>query len=238
MAIYKLVWDDFCSWYLEMVKPAYQQPIDKATLEATLRFFNNLLQELHPFMPFITEEIWHLLDERGEHDSIMVTIIPEPGSYDEGILKQFEFAEEVIIALRNLRKEKNIPSKDPIRLMIRKNLSEKPDTTFDEVVMKLCGVSELTYVEDKVPDAATVIVRATEFYVPISREVNKEEEILKLNEELAYYRGFLSRVEKQLANERFVNSAPPKVVEAERKKQSDAQARISVLEEQLRSFGN
>lgn len=237
MALYKLVWDDFCSWYLELVKPAYQQPVDRTTMDATIRFFNNLLQELHPFLPFITEEIWHLIEERGEHESIMVTRIPDPGPFDEEILRRFEYAEEVIIALRNLRKEKNIPAKDQIRLMIRKNLNEQPDTTFDEVVMKLCGINELKYVDEKVADAAAVIVRTTEFYIPLTQEINRDEEILKLNEELAYYRGFLARVEKQLANENFVRNAPERVVDAERKKQADAQARIQVLEEQLRALG-
>jgi valyl-tRNA synthetase len=236
MAIYKLVWDDFCSWYLELVKPAYQQPIDRTTLDATLRFFNNLLQELHPFLPFITEEIWHILEERGEHESIMVTRIPAPGSFDETILKKFDYAEEVIIAMRNLRKENNISARDSIRLMIRKNMDEKPDTTFDEVVMKLCGISELTYVTEKIPDAATVIVRTTEFYVPVLKKADKAEEIAKLKEELKYYRGFLSRVEKQLGNTRFVDNAPANVVESERKKQADAQARLRVIEEQLRSL--
>jgi valyl-tRNA synthetase len=237
MAIYKLVWDDFCSWYLEMVKPGYQQPIDKATMDATVRFFNNILLELHPYLPFITEEIWHILGERGDHESIMVTRVPEHEPFDEGLLNRFAFAEEVVIAIRNLRKDKDIPAKESIRLMIRKNLEEQPDTTFDTIVMKLCGISELTYVAEKVADAASVIIRTTEFYVPVTHEVNKEEEILKLNEELAYYRGFLSKVDEKLSNEKFVNSAPPKVVESERKKQSDARARIRVLEDQLMSLG-
>jgi valyl-tRNA synthetase len=236
MAIYKLVWDDFCSWYLEMVKPAYQQPIDKATMDATLRFFNNILLELHPYLPFITEEIWHILEERGEHESIMVARVPEPGTFDEEMLRRFEFAEEVVIALRNLRKDKEIPAKESIRLMIRKNMDEQPDTAFDPVVMKLCGISELGYVTEKIADAASVIVRTTEFYVPVKQEVNKEEEIRKVNEELAYYRGFLAKVEEKLGNEKFVSGAPAKVVESERKKQSDALARIRVLEEQLASL--
>lgn len=236
MAIYKLIWDDFCSWYLELVKPGYQQPVDKKTMEATLGFFTRLLQELHPFMPFITEEIWHLLKERDAHESIMITRITAPVAFDEKILKKFEYAEEVIIAIRNLRKEHNISFRDPIRLMIRKNNDETPDTTFDEVVMKLCGISELTYVTEKQEGVATVIVRTTDFYVPLTGNVNKEEEIRKVTEELAYYKGFLAKVERQLSNENFVDHAPAKVVEGERKKQSDAQARIRVLEEQLREL--
>jgi valyl-tRNA synthetase len=236
MAIYKMVWDDFCSWYLEMVKPAYQQPIDKATMDATVRFFNNILLELHPYLPFITEEIWHILGERGDHESIMVTRVPEPEPFDEGLLNRFAFAEEVVIALRNLRKDKDIPAKESIRLMVRKNLDAPPDTTFDSVVMKLCGISELTYVTEKVADAASVIVRATEFYVPVKQQVNKAEEIRKLNDELAYYRGFLATVDLKLNNEKFMAGAPVKVVESERKKQSDSMARIRVLEELLKSL--
>lgn len=236
MALYKLIWDDFCSWYLELVKPAYQQPVDKTTMEATLGFFTHLLQELHPFMPFITEEIWHLLKEREAHESIMISRIAAPDAFDEKILKKFEYAEEVIIAIRNLRKEHNISFRDPIRLMIRKNNDETPDTTFDEVVMKLCGISELTYVTEKQEGVATVIVRTTDFYVPLTGNVNKEEEMRKASEELAYYNGFLAKVEKQLSNANFVDHAPAKVVEGERKKQSDAQARIRVLEEQLREL--
>lgn len=236
MAIYKLIWDDFCSWYLELVKPGYQQPVDKKTMEATLGFFTRLLQELHPFMPFITEEIWHLLKERDAHESIMITRLAAPVDFDEKILKKFEYAEEVIIAIRNLRKEHNISFRDPIRLMIRKNNDETSDTTFDEVVMKLCGISELTYVTEKQEGVATVIVRTTDFYVPLTGNVNKEEEIRKITEELAYYNGFLAKVEKQLSNANFVDHAPAKVVEGERKKQSDAQARIRVLEEQLREL--
>jgi len=166
----------------------------------------------------------------------MITRVPEPEPFDEELLKKFEFAEEVIIALRNLRKEKDIPSKEPIRLMIRKNLDESPDTTFDPVVMKLCGISELTYVTEKIADAASVVVRTTEFYVPVTREVNKEDEVRKLNEELAYYRGFLATVNGKLNNEKFVSGAPAKVVESERKKQSDSIARIRVLEELLKSM--
>jgi valyl-tRNA synthetase len=236
MALYKLIWDDFCSWYLEMVKPAYQQPIDTITLAATLDFFDRLIRVLHPFMPFISEEIWHLLEERGEKDTIMFCTTPAVGPLDEDLLKKFSFAEEVIMAIRNVRKEKEIPNKEPIRLYIRKNLEEAADPTFDEIAKKLCGISELGYTDLKIPDAATVVVGTTEFYIPLSREVDTQEEIRRLHEEISYYSGFLAAVEKKLANENFVNNAPPKVVDAERKKQSDAAARLLVLKEQLKGF--
>lgn len=257
MVIYKLFWDDFCAWYLEMIKPSYQRSIDPITLEATVTFFDKLMRVIHPFLPFITEEIWQFLRERKEGESIMVSRMPDstPKSPkgdlspslvgeglreghlpDAGILNSFEFAREVTTAIRTVRKEKNIPQKEAIQLMIRKTGEEGADTSFDDVVMKLCGIDELTYVDEKQPDAVSFVIKSTEFYIPLNIQADPEEESRKLQEELAYMRGFMVTVDKKLSNERFVTTAPRHVVELERKKKSDAEARIRVLEEKLRSY--
>ena len=240
MAIYKLFWDDFCSWYLEMVKPAYQKPIDRQTLASTINFFEELVLIIHPFLPFITEEIWQSLRERKEGQSIMVSRIPllryARNDNDAGLLKSFEFAKEVVTAIRSARKKNNLPLKETIRLMIRKNNDEPVDHTFDDLVAKLCGIEELSYVREKQPGTLSFIVRTTEFYIPLASQVNLEEEIQKLRDELKYTRGFLASVAKKLKNEKFVRNAPEKVVASERKKQSDAEARIRVLEEKLREL--
>jgi valyl-tRNA synthetase len=234
MNLYKLAWDDFCSWYLEMIKPGYEQPIDRETYETTLAFFGQIVCLLHPFMPFITEEIWHLLRERSERESIMFAPVPEAPAVEPELISRFAFAEEVIMAIRNLRKEKNISFREAIRLFVKKNYNEKPDTTFDGIAMKLCNLAELGYTDEKIPDSISFIVRTTEFYIPLAKGVDADAEIQKLQEELDYTRGFLGMVEKKLCNEKFMKGAPEKVIGAERKKKSDAEARISVLEEQIR----
>ncbi|MDP4292350.1 MAG: valine--tRNA ligase, partial [Bacteroidota bacterium] len=236
MRAYKLVWDDFCSAYLEMIKPAYQQPIDAATYDATIGVFEKLMKILHPFMPFITEEIWHLLEERKPGESIMVADIPAAGAYDEVILGQYEMAEQVIINLRGIRKEKNIPFKDTIELFIRKNNDEVADTTFDCVIAKLLNISAIHYTVDKIEGAVSFVVKSTEFFVPLKGLVDVEAELAKLEEDLKYMKGFLASVVTKLSNERFVSNAPEKVVNLERKKQADAEAQISVLEGQIASL--
>lgn len=236
MATYKLVWDDFCSWFLEMVKPAYQQPIDETTYQNVVKHFENLLAVLHPFMPFITEEIWQVLRERKPGDSIMITRQAQPVNYDQELVSKFIFAEEVIMAVRNARKEKNIPQKEAISLFIRKNNNEQPDTFYDCIVAKLCNISEIGYLDEKMQGSLSFIVRSTEFYIPVAVTINVEEEIAKLEEELRYTRGFLEKVMQKLSNERFVSGAPPQVVEVERKKQEDAETRIRVLESQISSL--
>ena len=237
MAVYKLIWDDFCSWYLEMIKPAYQKPIDKATFDSTIIFFEELMKILHPFMPFITEEIWHLLKERDEKDYIIVAAMPESKVFDKSLLETFDIEEEVIVAIRNLRKDKGIPNKEPIELFVKKNNSQQADHTFDEVISKLCNITEIKYTEEKIEGAASFIVKSTEFYVPLGDSVDIEAEIAKLKEELRYTKGFLNSVIKKLSNERFVNNAPAAVVEKEKKKQADAESRIKVIEEQLTGLG-
>ncbi len=236
MTIYKMIWDDFCSWYLELVKPAYQQPIDRITYEESLLFFEKLIKVLHPYMPFITEEIYHLLRDRKPGESIMNALMPEPSSYEEKLIHQFSMAEEVIMAVRNIRKEKNIPQKQPLCLYVRKNNNEQAEVRFDVVVIKLCNLSCLDYVEEKIPEALSFIVGSTEFFIPLGSNLNIEDEIRKLEEELAYTRGFLDAVDSKLRNTNFVQHAPSRVVDGERKKQSDAQSKIRVLEDQLSAY--
>ena len=235
-AIYKLIWDDFCSWLLEMIKPAYQQPIDRPTLDSAISFFDKLLKVLHPFMPFITEEIWQLLIERKNDESIMMTSMPVSGIFDSALIQKFVFAKEVITMIRTVRKEQNIPQKDSIPLFIRKNNDEKPDTTFDAVTCKLCNILEFAYVAEKVPGAISFVAGSTEFYIPLSGSFNLEEEKRKMEEELAYTQGFLEKVKQKLNKESFVQNAPEKIVAIEQKKRDDAEARIRVLEEKIRSF--
>jgi valyl-tRNA synthetase len=228
MSVYKLIWDDFCSWYLEMIKPEYGKAIDKVTFDATVVFFEKLMQLLHPFMPFITEEIWHML-----HECIIISLMPEKKRYSHKTLRQFDFAKDVIVAIRNVRKEKNIPVREEIELSVKKNFGEEPDTTFDSVAAKLCNLSGVNYVDQKVEGALTFIVRSTEFYIPLTSSVDVEAEIKKLEDELAYMQGFLNTVMKKLGNERFVAGAPKNVVDLELKKKADAEAKIKVIEEQL-----
>ena len=236
MSAYKLVWDDFCSWYLEMIKPVYQQPIDKETLEVTIGIFEKLLKLLHPFMPFITEEIYHLISERKERDCLIIASLPIAEKVNKSVIEKFDTAKEVIMEVRNVRAQKNIPNKEMIKLSIKKNYNEQADLTFDGIVCKLCNLESLDYVKEKVEGAFTFVVRNTEFYIPVSSDFNAKEEIIKLNEELNYTKGFLQSVLKKLSNHSFVNNAKAEVVDAERKKQADAEARINVIEEQIISL--
>ena len=229
MAIYKLTWDDFCSWYLEMVKAPQGQGIDPVTYAATIKFFENLMLLLHPFMPFITEEIWHAIAERKEGDDIIIAQQPKVQPVDEPILKQFEFTQEVINNIRKVRSDKNIAFRDAIQLVV-KGAANKD---FDCVIAKLCNVSEVSYVTEAPAGAFGFIVGSTEFFVPLTGSVDVEAEIKKLEEDLKYAQGFLKSVEAKLSNERFVNGAPAAVVDKERKKKADAEAKIAVIEQQL-----
>ncbi|MCL2040558.1 MAG: valine--tRNA ligase [Bacteroidales bacterium] len=235
MTIYKLIWDDFCSWYLEIIKPAYQQPIDVQTLEATTDFFDRLMRLLHPFMPFLTEEIWQWLRQRKEGESIMVSDMPAVESFDNEILRKFDYVTEVIVAIRTQRAQRNILNKEAIELFIKKSNETQP-SPFDSVIAKLCNISKIEYLDTKPENCIPFIVRSTEFFIPISKSVNKAEEIEKLTKELEYTKGFLTSVMQKLNNERFVNNAPEKVLESERKKKTDAEARILVIEEQIKAL--
>jgi valyl-tRNA synthetase len=236
MAVYKLVWDDFCSWYLEIIKPPYQKPIDAKTLQETIRFFETLIRLLHPFVPFLSEEVWHSLDERKDKETVMFQRWPEAGSADTELTGKFEIAESVITEIRSIRKEKNMPFKEGISLFIRKNYNEKPDTLFDPVVVKLCNLDKLEYTDEKVTDALSFIIRNTEFYIPLNKQIDRSDEIRKLKEELEYTKGFLASVEKKLNNPKFVDGAPADVVNNEKKKKQDAESRISVIQSQIDSL--
>ncbi len=231
MSIYKLTWDDFCSWYLEMVKAPMGQSIDKATYDATIAFFENLMKLLHPFMPFITEEIWHAIAERKDGEDIIIAQQPDIHPVDSDILSHFDTAQQVINNVRKVRSEKSIPFRDAIRLVVVEN--EDIDKSFDCVIAKLCNIESIDYVNQAPEGAFGFITGATEFFIPLSASVDVEAEINKLEEELKYTQGFLKSVEGKLSNERFVNGAPAAVVDKERKKKSDAEARIAVIEQQL-----
>lgn len=231
MATYKLVWDDFCSWYLEMVKPGYEQPIDAKTLESTTVFFENILKLLHPFMPFITEELWHLLRERAEGDDIVISKWPESRAANETILKQFATAEDVITNIRNVRKQNNIANKVKMELFIRANA--EMDKTFDPVIIKLGNLSKLEYPNEKVPNANSFLVNSNEYFIPFGDSIDVTAERAKIEEELTYARGFLQSVQKKLQNEKFVSGAPANVLEMERRKEADSLQKITVLQEKL-----
>lgn len=234
MAIYKLVWDDFCSWYLEMVKPGYEQPIDAKTLEATKSFFENLLKVLHPFTPFVAEELWHALRERAEGDDIIVAPWPSVKSFDAQNLKQFDLASEVITNIRNIRKSNNIATKVKLELFIRK--TQTIETGFDSIIVKMGNLSVLEYVQDKVANANSFIVAGNEYFIPFGDTIDVEAEKAKIAEELNYTKGFLKSVQVKLTNERFVAGAPEAVITNERKKESDALAKIALLEEKMASL--
>ena len=230
MAIYRLFWEEFSAWYLEAVKPAYQQPIDRTTMDATLRFFDSLLRLLHPFMPFITEELWQHIDERKDGESIMYAPINQtPAEADADLMKAMEEAKSIISGVRNVRLSKNIPQKQPMNLMI----VGKWTNPFKSIVEKLGGLESITDADAKDPAAASFMVGTTEYCVPLEGAINVEEELKKLQAELDYAIGFLKSVEKKLSNERFVANAPEAVVAAERKKQADAQSKIKTLEESI-----
>ncbi|MBW6490961.1 MAG: valine--tRNA ligase [Lentimicrobium sp.] len=233
MASYKLVWDDFCSWYLEIVKPAFQQPVDKTTLEATIGFFGRLMQMLHPFMPFITEEIWQLLTERKAGESIMVSAMPVSAKADSELLMAFDHASAAIIGIRNVRKEKNLPLKDKVELKVR---GENPASILDEIVIKLGNLSEIKYVDEKPLASAGFMIKSTEYYIPLGDAVDIESEREKLKKELDYMLGFLESVDKKLRNERFVANAKPEIVENEQRKRSDALSKIELLRNAIKSL--
>ena len=229
MMIYKLFWDEFSSWYLEMIKPGYQLPIDKVTYDATLGFFDALLRLLHPFMPFITEELWQALEPRKEGESLMVALMPEVAPVDNAYLDAFDVVKEIVSGVRTIRLQKNIPNKDTLALQV---LGDHNDA-FNPVIAKMCNLSEFTKTDDKAAGAVSFLVRTTEYAVPLGNMINVEEELAKLAEELKYQQGFLASVQKKLSNESFVSKAPAKVIEMERKKQADAESKIKSIEESI-----
>ena len=226
MHLYKLFWDDFCSWYLEIIKPSQGAPIDRVTYEATLIFFDKLLKLLHPFMPFITEELWHNISERKDNESIMILDQPRSEKYDEEFINSFEQVKSAIVNIRSIRQSKNISPKEPLELFVKGALSSQ----MHQIFIKMGNISSVReYGEIKPENGVSFLVNTTEFTVPVGDLVNKEEELKKVEEEIKYYKGFLEQVERKLSNEKFVNSAPNQVVEMEYKKRSDATSKLEAL---------
>lgn len=235
MMVYKLIWDDFCSWYLEAIKPPYQKPIDHTTYRQTLAFFDTLMHILHPFMPFITEEVWHILDAKNEGKSIMVSEMPEPKPVDAKILAAFELAREIIMNVRSVRQEKNLPQKDLLELKINAHNSEFSED-FNAFICKLANLSSIEIVDSNIPNASAFRVDKLECFIPLEGKIDVESEIKKITEEVTYLEGFLKSVMQKLSNERFVNNAPKQVVDVEFKKRDDAIAKIEILKEQLKQL--
>ena len=230
MAVYKLFWDEFSSWYLEMVKPAFGQPISREVYDATIRFFDALLHQLHPFMPFITEELWQHLAERKEGESLMVSPMQQPAAYDERLVAEFESVKEVISSLRSIRLQKNIAQKEALELQV---VGTNPVAAYDAVIEKMCNLSAIRQVEAKAEGAASFMVGTTEYAVPLGNLIDVEAEIARMEAELKHKEGFLAGVMKKLSNEKFVNNAPAAVIELERKKQADAETIIRSLKESI-----
>ena len=234
MVAYKLFWDDFSGWYLEMIKPAYGSPCDAATMAATKQMFEQLMLVLHPFMPFVTEEIWQDLAERKEGESICVASMPKAVEADETALARFALAQEVVSAIRNIRKQKNLAQKEALELKVVRD--ENYPAEYEAVIAKMANLSQVLFVTEKNPMDAAFIVKTTQYFVPMGDNIDKEAEIAKLEKDLAYQQGFLATVMKKLSNERFVSSAPAQVVENEQNKKRDAEAKIAAIEAQLQAL--
>ena len=229
MTVYRLFWEEFSAWYLEIIKPAYGEPIDKATYDTTLGFFDTLLRLLHPFMPFITEELWQHISERADGESIMYAKLPKAGAVDDDVVKLMNEAKEIVSGVRNVRTSKNIPNKNALTLQV----VGKFTNPYATIIKKLAGVDEISEVASKDATAASFLVGTTEYAVPLGSNINIEEELDKLQKELEYMQGFLRTVEKKLSNEKFVAHAPEAVVNGERKKKADAESKIATLQESI-----
>ena len=236
MSVYKFVWDDLCSWYLEIIKPAYQAPIDRKTYEATLDIFEEVMKILHPFMPFVSEEVYHIIKERKENDFIMQAQLPAIKEVNSTLLSEFDFIEEFITAIRSVRNEKNIAQKVALQVYFTRSEEGNIIEKYSDIVCKLCNLETLASCEEKIEKAIAKMVRTLEFFVPLTDNVNKEEEIKKIKADIEYYEGFKNSVMKKLSNENFVSKAPEQVVAMERKKLSDAEQKIETLNEQLKAF--
>jgi len=234
MGTYRLVWDDFCSWYLEMVKPSYGSPIDSTTYAKTIEQLEKILKLLHPFMPFLTEEIWHLIDDRKE--DIIVAHWPIAGDVNEQILADFENITEVVAGIRTIRKEQNIANKEQLELLVIEN--QKSKTNLDAIVAKLGNLSTINTTNEKPNGAFSFMVKSNEYFIPLGEKIDIAAEIEKLQKELDYTKGFLKSVEEKLGNDRFVNNAPEQVVVNEKNKMADAKAKIEILATKIKDFGN
>ena len=236
MASYKLVWDDFCAWYLEMIKPDFvngvAKSIDEKTFLATTEFFEKILKVLHPFMPFITEELYHHLAEREERDAIIIAKWPVVAIVDQSILEKFSVFQDIVIGVRAIRNSKNISPKEPLNLFVRTENNSTIQKS-EGAIKKLCNVSQLQYTNQKVENASSFLAGGLEFYVPLPNNFDLKAERERLEKELVYNQGFLISVQKKLANEKFVSNAKPELIELERRKQLDAESAIKSIEEQL-----
>ncbi len=233
MIVYKLFWDEFSSWYLEAIKPAYQAPIDELTYKRTIGFIDQLLHMLHPFMPFITEEIWQLISERETGESLMVSPMPAPQHYDNKLLGQVEDLKEVVTQVRSIRKDKNISPRELLELMVRSSENGNYEESLQPVIKKLANLSQVIQVTEDPGDTISFIVKNVEYFVPVGNMVDAAEEIAKMQAELEYTEGFMQSVKKKLSNERFVQNAPVQVVDKERQKLDDAEVKAGVLKAQI-----
>ncbi len=236
MSTYKLIWDDFCAWYLELIKPAYQQPIDAVTLEETIALFEKLLIILHPFAPFITEDLWHFIRERKEGDDIIIASWPKTTATDRELLEAFPIAASMVAEVRNFRQSKGVSPKEQVELHYRTNASALPLTIFEGGIIKLGNLAAIVAVTEKPESAFPFIVKDFECFIPLNASIDKEAEKERLEKELEYTRGFLKSVMAKLSNEKFVNNAKGDIVAAEQKKKSDAEAKIQSIEEALNSL--
>ncbi|WP_340153342.1 valine--tRNA ligase [uncultured Marivirga sp.] len=236
MTTYKLIWDDFCAYYLELVKPPYGEAIDKETYEATIVFFEDILTILHPFMPFLTEEIWHQITDRGDQDCVIVNHWPIEKNYNTAILQDAKTAFELVSQIRNIRASKGISPKDSLKLYV-KTKSEMIYQEYISVIDKLANIDELAFTTEKIDQAVSFFIGSDECFIPMEGTIDVEKEKEEIQKELDYTKGFLTSVKKKLENERFVSNAPDQVVEMEKKKQSDAEAKIKTLEESLKNLG-
>ena len=234
MSTYKLIWDDFCSWLLEMIKPAYGSPIDKKTYNSVVTILESNLKILHPFMPFLTEEIWQFLEARTPEQALIVSSWPEQVPYNQSILDGFEFASDVVSGIRTIRKEKNIAFKNSIEFLVLNNAAQTK--TFDSIISKLGNISSLEYTEEAVENALSFRVKSNEYFIPANDTIDVVAELSKLEQELKYTEGFLKSVQKKLSNERFVSGAPEQVVASEKKKEADAIAKIETLKASLKNL--
>jgi len=233
MVIYKLFWDEFSGWYLEMIKPAYGEPIDRVTFDKTLAFFDNLLKLLHPFMPFITEELWQALYERKEGESIMVQKITFDKKAGDNLIADLELVKGVISGIRTIRLQKNIMQKESLELKV---IGINPVEIYNSVICKMANLSSIESIEAKPEGAASYMVETTEYVIPINNMIDIEGEIIRMEAELKHKESFLESVLKKLNNARFVAKAPANVIEMERKKQADAESIIQSLKESIKTL--
>jgi valyl-tRNA synthetase len=230
--LYKLIWDDFCSWYLEMIKPEFGMPIDATTYNKTIDFFENWLRVLHPFMPFITEELWHELKEKQDNNCIIKAEWPKSEASNQSVLSEASTAFDIITEIRNTRNAKGISPKETLKLLIGKG-DQTLISSFWPLIQKLCNIGEVSFNSEKISNATSFMIKSTEFFIPMDGRIDTAKEREAIIKELEYLRGFMTSVDKKLSNEKFVASAPPQVIEMERKKKADAEAKIKALEERL-----